>query len=251
MIGSSALAASNSISPHPDQVRRPSCRRLTAKAGLTSNDGAIKGVNLAKIAGAVASLAEGGVTNAGAISAAVAEARRPNEQTDFSKFLSAFVIESGVMQAREISLTGPFVTMAGGGSVNLAAQTIDLRLAPRATTTADGEGGRAVAVPVRIGGTFAEPTIGVDVETLVRGEAEELIRGVVGDVLGDEAASDNPEGVARELLRGVLGGEQTETNNSNDVRRRGTGRRGRRRGVRRCAHFSGSAARKKPKIRDG
>lgn len=186
---------------------------LDGKGGFDLNDGALKGVNLANMARAVSTLQEGGLTNPGAIAGAVAQARQPGEQTDFSKFLAQFVIADGVVTAPTISLDGPFVTMTGNGTVNLAAQTLDIRLAPKATTTADGSGGRTIAVPVKVGGTFAQPTIGVDVESLVRGRAEDAVRGVLGGVLGG-ADNDGEEDGARSLLKGFLGGKKDNTDES-------------------------------------
>jgi len=184
---------------------------LGGKGGFDLSDGAIKGVNLANMARTVAGLQEGGgLTNPAAIAGAISQARQPGEQTDFSKFLSQFVITNGVATAPTISLEGPFLTMSGNGTVNLAAQTIDIRLAPKATTTADGQGGRTVAIPIKVGGTFAQPSISVDVESLIRGRAEDAVKGVLGNVLGGGENGDENEGGARSILKGILGGGEKD-----------------------------------------
>lgn len=176
---------------------------LDGKGGFDLADGALKGINIAKIAASVTKLYEGGLTNPAGITAAIAEARRPDERTDFSKFLTTFTIVDGQMQAPNITLEGPYLTMTGVGKVNLPGQAVDIRLLPRASTSADGKEGRKVAIPVRIGGTFSQPTIGVDVEALVRGRAEQTVRGLLDGALKPKDGEANDPGKA--LLDGILG----------------------------------------------
>lgn len=176
---------------------------LDGKGGFDLADGALKGINIAKIAAAVTKLYEGGITNPAAISTAIAEARRPDERTDFSKFLTAFTIVNGQMQAPSISLEGPYLTMTGVGQVNLPGQSMDIRLLPRASTSIDGKEGRKIAIPVKVGGTFSQPTIGVDVEALVRGRAEQTVRGLLDNALKPKEGETSDPGKA--LLEGILG----------------------------------------------
>ncbi|MEM8771570.1 MAG: AsmA family protein [Pseudomonadota bacterium] len=173
---------------------------IDGSGGFDLADGALKGVNIQKITQAAASLTQGGI-NPAALANAVATARGPREETDFSEFLSNFSIENGLINAPTISLTGPYLTMDGRGQINLAAQTIDLRLAPKAATSADGQTGRSIAVPVRVGGTFAKPTIGVDGEAL----AKAFLQNNLGGFLGGGAAA-TPEDAARNAIQGILGG---------------------------------------------
>lgn len=177
---------------------------LDGKGGFDLNDGAIKGVNIVKLASAVAKLYEGGLTNPAAITTAIAEAQRPNEKTDFSKFLSNFTITNGDVQAPTISLEGPFLAMSGVGQVNLPNQTLDLRLLPKASTSADGSTGRMIAIPVKVGGTFSKPAMSIDVESLVRGKAEQTVKGLLDKALKPkDGAEADP---AKDLLRGIIGG---------------------------------------------
>ncbi len=176
---------------------------LDGKGGFDLADGALKGINIAKIASAVTKLYEGGLTNPAAISTAIAEARRPDERTDFSKFLTTFTIVDGQMQAPTISMEGPYLTMTGAGKVNLPDQAVDIRLLPRASTSADGKAGRNIAIPIRVGGTFSAPTIGVDIEALVRGRAEQTVRGLLDNALKPTDGETADPGKA--LLDGILG----------------------------------------------
>ena len=180
---------------------------IDGSGGFDLSNGALKGVNIAKIAQAANSLRTGGI-NPAALANAVATARGPREETDFSTFLSNFSIADGLVDAPTISLNGPYVTMTGKGQVNLAAQTIDLRLAPKATTTADGAEGQSIAIPVRVGGTFAKPSIGIDGETLARAALQETL----GGFLGGAEAPASPEEALRQGLSGLFGAPQEPTN---------------------------------------
>ncbi len=182
---------------------------IDGAGGFDLSNGALKGVNIAKIAQAANSLRTGGI-NPAALANAVATARGPREETDFSTFLSNFSITNGLVDAPTISMRGPYLTMTGKGQVNLAAQTIDLRLAPKATSTADGAEGQSIAVPVRIGGTFAEPSIGIDGETL----AKAALQNALGGFLGGAAAPSSPEEALREGLSELLGGAQKPAGDS-------------------------------------
>ena len=179
---------------------------LDGKGGFDLEDGALKGVNIVKLASAVKTIIDGGAANPAAVASAIAGARQPNEQTDFTKFLSQFNIENGVARAPRIQLDGPFLTMGGAGSVNLPAQSIDLRLAPRVLTRTDGKEAPSLEIPLLVGGTFSEPAIQVDLESLLRGQLEGRGRDLLNKVLGG-AESDEEDGggdPAKALLRGLL-----------------------------------------------
>lgn len=189
-------------------------KSVNGEGGFDLADGALKGINIAKLARVAASLQDG--LNPAAALQAVTQARGVDETTDFSKFLSNFTITNGLVSAQTISLNGPYLTMTGSGTVNLPGQTIDLRLQPRASTSVDGTEGRMVAIPLRISGTFSEPKASIDVESVVRSRVEEGVRGLIGGALGGGKSDDSDEdenngGTAESILRGVLGGSKRDT----------------------------------------
>lgn len=190
---------------------------IDGKGGFDLNDGAVKGLNLVKLAQTAGNLTQGGVPNPAALSALITDVQKPAEETEFTRFLSQFSIEDGLITAPTINLDGPFLTMAGTGTINLPAQTIDLRLVPRATTSATGESAaRAIAIPVRIGGTFNAPKVTIDAESLVRGRAETIGRDLIGRALGNASgnsgdgapaadANADVETKVKDLATGALG----------------------------------------------
>ncbi|GJL91573.1 AsmA family protein [Hyphococcus sp.] len=191
---------------------------IVGSGGFDLADGALKGVNIAALVRAVGEFQEG--FNPAALQRAVAQARGPTEQTDFSEFLSDFSITNGLVNAPTITLNGPYLAMTGNGTINLAAQTIDLRLLPKGTSKMNGEGGKSITVPVRVGGTFSKPTIAIDAETLARTGLQRTLQNVLS---GREKKEDGAEGAAEEekdpartLLEGILGGQQKKTDEQGD-----------------------------------
>lgn len=175
-------------------------RSLSGKGGFDLADGALKGVNLAKLVKAVDDARKNGL-NAAVLGNMAALVQAPDEKTDYSQFLSAFTITNGVLTANTISLKGALLTMTGGGIVNIGGQTIDLRIAPRAVASADNANAAALAIPVKIGGTFAKPTMAIGAETLLRGRIEQGVSNFIGKALGGGKA-----GGAQDALSTVLGG---------------------------------------------
>ncbi|MAW80083.1 MAG: hypothetical protein CMI63_07575 [Parvularcula sp.] len=194
-------------------------RTVDGSGGFDLSDGALKGVNIAGLVRAVGEFSEG--FNPAALQRAVAEARGPAQQTDFSEFLSDFSIANGLVSAPTIRLEGPYLSMTGQGTINLAEQTIDLRLLPKGSTTLEGqEGGRTITIPVRVGGTFSKPTMGVDAETLARTGLQRTLQDVFSRG-GDESA-DGEEGEgeeqdpARSIIEGIIGGQKKPKEQSDD-----------------------------------
>ncbi len=189
---------------------------IDGEGGFDIADGALKGVNFPKIARTLASLQDG--FSPAALQDAVSLAQGPREETDFSEFLSNFNINDGLIDAPTITLNGPFVTMTGAGTVDLSAQTIDLRLSPRASTTADGDGGRTITVPMRVGGTFSAPTLGIDREAFLRAGLDRTLRGLFGGARSDAPAEGEeetePSSIEETLIEEGLGaifGRRQET----------------------------------------
>lgn len=184
-------------------------RSLDGKGGFDLADGALKGVNLVKLARAIDEVRKGGI-NPLAINQALTAAQSPSEKTDFTSFISAFTIKDGQMSASAINLVGPFLTMTGGGGVNIAGQKIDLRLAPRVATSADGQAGYALAVPLKIGGTFAKPKMSIDAESLLRSRLEKGVGDFLGGVFGGKKPGATPGGASRRPIEDLFGGAPSD-----------------------------------------
>ena len=149
-------------------------RSLRGAASFTFNDGQWKGVNLAQIARTVQSLASGAAPAAGGAAAA----------TDFAELAASFQIASGVAATDNLRLLNPFVRLDGQGLIDIGAQTLDMRIAPRAVQSIQGQGGDAavagLGIPFRVSGPWARvsfrPALGDVVQNELRNRASDLLR---------------------------------------------------------------------------
>ena len=128
---------------------------LAGTAGFEFSDGAIRGINVAKMVRNLGSATLSGWQSGDA------------EKTDFASLGASFKIAQGKAQTSDLHLSGPLVRMAGTGTVDLPAQTINLRVDPQVVASLEGQGGKndlaGLGVPVAINGPWAAPSIYPDI----------------------------------------------------------------------------------------
>lgn len=159
-------------------------RSLRGNAAFNFNDGELKGVNLAQVARTVQAALSGQAVGAAA-------------STDFAELSSTFTVADGVMATDNLRLLNPFVRLEGQGLVNVGAQTIDMRIAPRAVNNAQGQGGDAgiagLGVPFRITGPWSRVQFRVAIEEVVQNQLRDIL---------NRQGEDNPLGRLGEALFG-------------------------------------------------
>ncbi len=160
-------------------------------------DGAIVGVNLAQVIRTVQDT--------------IANQQMPQgfseqQQTDFTSLGGSFQIENGRVQNLDLAMLSPLIRVAGSGTVDLANQTIDYRLNPRAVGSLSGQGGsvdlNGVGVPIVLRGDFNNVSVGIDFPTLIRDIARAQATGALTDQLGDSPLGS--------VIGGVLGNQEDE-----------------------------------------
>ncbi|MGH6827107.1 AsmA family protein [Methyloceanibacter sp.] len=128
---------------------------LNGTAGLEFSDGAIRGINVAKMVRNLGSATLSGWQSGEA------------EKTDFASLGANFKIAQGKAQTSDLHLSGPLVRMAGAGTVDLPAQTLNFRVDPQVVASLQGQGGKndlqGLGVPVAINGPWAAPSIYPDI----------------------------------------------------------------------------------------
>ncbi len=175
-------------------------------------NGAIVGVNLAQVIRTVQD-----AISTGQLPAGFAD----QQQTDFTSLGGTFQITNGRVENLDLAMLSPLIRVAGQGTVDLANQTIDYRLNPRAVGSLSGQGGaidlNGVGVPITLRGSFNDVSVGIDYATLARDIARSQAAGALGDRLPDTPLGNaargllnQPEGQSREeavgnALRGLLG----------------------------------------------
>ncbi|MEM9233771.1 MAG: AsmA family protein [Pseudomonadota bacterium] len=197
-------------------------RSLNGALSLDLADGAIEGVNLGKIGRAALSAydsltGEGGGLNAPAlissVNSVVTEARGPTEETDFSDLLIAMNIRNGLVRSDTFSLAGPYYRITGEAEANLPEQTMAMDLTP-AVQAEGSDNQRALPVPIRVSGTFNEPRVGVNMDSVING----AVRNRVGDALGVDLSEgktleESLRNTAQEELQRRLFGDPDEEQN--------------------------------------
>ena len=159
-------------------------RSLRGNASFNFNDGELKGVNLAQVARTIQAALSGQAVGAAA-------------STDFAELSSTFTVADGVMATDNLRLLNPYVRLEGQGLVNIGAQTIDMRIAPRAVNNAQGQGGDAsvagLGVPFRISGPWSHVQFRVAIEEVVQNQLRDIL---------NRQGEDNPLGRLGDALFG-------------------------------------------------
>ncbi len=134
-------------------------KSLVGKTSTRFADGAIRGVDIAKVYNNLTSLLAGGFKE------------NSSDKTTFTALGLSFVIDKGVATTTDIKLQGPLVRMDGAGQVDLGEETIDMRLNPRVVASASGQGGEydvsGLGIPVIIKGPLSKPRVYPDLSKLL------------------------------------------------------------------------------------
>jgi AsmA protein len=128
---------------------------LNGTAKLAFADGALRGLNVAKMLRALTT----GILTGWQYS--------EEAKTAFNALGASFTLANGQAQTEDLRLSGPLVSMGGGGTVDLPAETLKFRVNPLMLASVEGDGGKNRAlgfpVPVAISGPWAEPLIYPDI----------------------------------------------------------------------------------------
>ena len=180
-------------------------------------DGAVKGVNLARLlrqAKAALSMKQDAVSKASAA-----------EKTDFSELTASARIEGGVARSDDLDLKSPYLRIGGAGKFDVGAGRIDYTARATVAPTATGQDGaelaalRGVTVPVRLSGPFDAIDWNVQWSGVAAAAVETKLREKLAERLGlgkpDEGdapvagasapASRRAEDRLKEKLKGLLG----------------------------------------------
>lgn len=170
-------------------------RSLRGNAAFNFSDGQWKGVNLAQVGRAVQALRGQG----GSISG-----QNQGNSTDFAELAATFAVIDGQAATQDLRLLNPYVRLTGAGIVNIGAQSIDMRLEPRAVASAQGQGGDAstqgYGIPFRVSGPWSRVSFQPAVEEIVQNELRNIIA---------REARENPDNPLSQIA-GALFGNQAE-----------------------------------------
>ena len=148
---------------------------LNGSGNMRFEDGAVRGINVARIIRRAEARLRGEQL----------EDDEPN-QTDFSELTGSFTIRDGVVRNNDLAASSPLLRVRGEGQADLNDDTLDYRVNTTVVGTLEGQGGRelddlrGVTLPIRISGTFDDPSFRLNLEDALReryeGEVRERVR---------------------------------------------------------------------------
>ncbi len=169
---------------------------LAGTAQIQLRDGAVEGIDIAAMTGAVqGSILDGWSASSG------------NGSTRLDELGASFVINDGIAATETLVARGPGYEVTGAGQADLLRRRLDFKVSPKAALAA-GAGMTTLPVPVIISGPWAAPKIYPDVEGILDDPQSAF------DTLGKlgvnvEAAGETLRGEAEKLL-GKDGARQAE-----------------------------------------
>ncbi|NIR32192.1 MAG: AsmA family protein [Gammaproteobacteria bacterium] len=179
-------------------------RTLNGDIAFSFADGALKGINIGRILRDVEARLKGQALPAG---------EGPVE-TDFTELSGTIQIKDGVATNRDLSAKSPLLRISGQGTANLVEETVDYRLTTTLAATAEGQSGAeaselaGIPVPIRVSGSWRNPTIRPDLEAVAKAKAKEEVdkrKEEVAEKIEKKIEKELGEGAA-EPLKGLLKG---------------------------------------------
>lgn len=180
-------------------------RTLGGNVDFSFLNGAVKGINIAQYL----RQAQARITGKPA-----PQTNEPN-QTDFSQLTGTVQITNGIARNEDLDVRSPLLRVGGRGSVNIPEETIDYTVRASVVASLSGQGGdglenlKGVTVPIKVSGTFENPSFGLDLQGLVsdaaKQQAQEKLKGAVQERLSPEL-KEKAGGDLKESLQKGLGG---------------------------------------------
>jgi len=177
---------------------------IDGEVSTSLSDGVVKGLNVAALVRSASSLKQAIAT--GSIQELnFGEALSQNAETDFSSFNTVLKVNNGVANVDVMKLLSPILGVDGTGQINLAGQSMDLRLATSVDKSAQGQGSvvqlNGIPVPIRISGAWTNPKVTPDLSGVSSALKAELGSRVLEELgVSNSAGSGSTEDVIGGLL---------------------------------------------------
>lgn len=151
---------------------------LGGSTKINFTNGAIKGIDLAKIASIISSLTgktstsstADGQTGSTGQAATTDQGQSAGDSTKFVALGANFAVTNGIMRTSDFSMINDLISLSGGGSIDLVHMTIDFRLTPG---TNQKNGG--IRIALRITGPLGHPKISPDASGMIQNEIQKRL----------------------------------------------------------------------------
>ncbi len=185
-------------------------RTLTGNSHFAFTNGALKGINMAKMIRTTYQVVKGQAPEGG----------DNMEQTDFSEFSASIKLDHGLATNRDLTLKSPLLRVSGDGQADLPKDSVNYQLRVAVVGSLVGQGGKAITelknitVPIRVTGSPTRPKYQVDLKGLIQENVKEeakqkimeKIEKKLDDGLRDKLKSKGLDGVLQQVVPKGLDG---------------------------------------------
>jgi AsmA protein len=109
------------------------------------------------------------------IDKSAAPARSSTGHTAFQAFKLSSQITNGVAETHDLTIASQVLKVAGQGSANLVTKGIDFKLLASVMTAP----ARNTDIPLKVSGTYANPTVRPDIEGLAKDQLKQKLQDVL------------------------------------------------------------------------
>jgi AsmA protein len=134
-----------------------------------------------------------------------------SDETRFAELLGTFYLKDYVLRNDDFSLKAPLFRVAGNGTIDIAAQTLDYLVKVAVVGSTDGQGGKAISelagitIPIRLRGDLTAPSYSLDMQSLYQSYAKREIEKKKGQFLQDKLGIEGGEKMStKDVLKGAL-----------------------------------------------
>ncbi|MEZ5925521.1 MAG: AsmA family protein [Hyphomicrobiaceae bacterium] len=182
------------------QTEKALVQALKGQGRFAFTNGAIVGVNIPQMVRGLGQGKVGGLD------------RNDAMKTDFSELSGTLSIVNGIVTNKDLNLVGPLIRIAGAGTIDMPAQSLDYAAMPKIVASLEGQGAgdaTGFTIPVKIRGPWSKPRIAPDLGALAKNP--EAVAETVKQ-LGTKLKGADKDKVkqALEKLSGSKGGSKVE-----------------------------------------
>ncbi len=113
------------------------------------------------------------------------EPKEESKDTDFADLKGSFTAKNGVVNTGDLYARSPLFQVKGKGSADLVKEKLDMRLETTVVGNLQDAANQSIGelkgtmIPITIKGKFSDPSIGVDVESVLRERAQKEVKKAV------------------------------------------------------------------------
>ncbi len=176
---------------------------LNGTADFSFKDGAVTGIDVAALMEQAQAVLKGNLAAATATTGG---------STPFTDMSATAKISNGLIQNNDLLISSPVINVKGEGNASLVNEKLDYRLSLQRTKAlseaeqADKKDLKNLLIPVNVGGTFAEPSIQLDVKAILLATQQEKIDEKKEELKAklNEKLNEKLKGKAGDLLKGLF-----------------------------------------------